>query len=72
MPVRAGFFIEINIMLGTINNNEFKKITLGKIEHIHSMITKNLGIPRNIRKSPVGVTGTKYKPLDVNNYFRFA
>ena len=46
------------------NNNEFKKITLGKIEHVHSMITKNLGIPRNIRKSPVGVTGTKYKPLD--------
>lgn len=46
------------------NKNKFKNISVDKIEHIHSIITSELGIPRNIRKSLVGITGTKYKPLD--------
>lgn len=46
------------------NINEFKRLSTNKIEHIHSIITGGLGIPKNIRKSLVGITGTKYKPLD--------
>src|SRR3989344_4543592 len=57
---------------GLTNIEEGAWLFKGLIPTTDSMaITKNLGIPRNIRKSPVGVTGTKYKPLDVNNYFRF-
>jgi len=44
--------------------SEFKKITLGKIENIHSLIVGNMGIKKNIRKGLVGITGTKYRPLD--------
>lgn len=46
------------------NKGRFKIITLAKIENIHYLLTKNLGISRNIRKSAVGITGTRYKPLD--------
>jgi len=34
------------------------------IEDIHSMLTKELDITRNIRQGVVGITGTNYKPLD--------
>lgn len=44
--------------------NDFKKITLRKIENIQRLIVDNLGISKGIRKKMVGITGTKYKPLD--------
>ena len=46
------------------NKKEFKTLFADKIERVHSIITKDLNIPKNIRRSIVGVTGTKYKPLD--------
>lgn len=46
------------------NRERFKKMHCSDIEYIHSVLTKKLGIPKNIRKSGVGVTGTKYRPLD--------
>lgn len=39
-------------------------LTLSKIEDIHSILIKDLGIDRNIRKRRVGISGTNYKPLD--------
>lgn len=45
----------------------FKKISLSTIEDIHKIITQNLNVSQNLRKSLVGITGTKYKPLD-NQY----
>lgn len=46
------------------NKNVFKIISVAKIEDIHHLLTKNLGISRNIRKKPIGIVGTKYSPLD--------
>ncbi|NOY35519.1 MAG: Fic family protein [bacterium] len=46
------------------NQNKFKTVSVSKIEDIHYLLTKGLGISRSIRKSAVGITGTKYKPLD--------
>lgn len=46
------------------NKNSFKTISILKIEDIHYLLTKGLGISRNFRKTVVGITGTKYKPLD--------
>jgi len=37
---------------------------LGKIENIHSLIVENMGVKKNIREGLVGITGTKYRPLD--------
>lgn len=39
-------------------------LTISKIEDIHSILIKDLGIDRNIRKRRVGISGTNYKPLD--------
>jgi len=49
------------------NKSEFKTISVAKIENVHSLLVKGLDISRNIRKSLVKITGTKYTPLD-NEY----
>ncbi len=46
------------------NTKSFKNISIANIEYIHSILVKDLGISKNIRKSLVGITGTSYKPLD--------
>lgn len=45
-------------------SSEFKQISVSEIEHLHQIITDNLEIRPNIRKTIVGITGTKYQPLD--------
>lgn len=47
--------------------SDFKKISLRKIENIQKLLVDNLGIAKRIRKKLVGITGTRYKPLD-NEY----
>ena len=42
-------------------------VTVHKIEDIHSILTRDLDINRNIRNRRVGISGTNYQPLD-NEY----
>ncbi len=39
-------------------------LTVSKIEDIHSILTKELAVERNLRKRRVGISGTNYTPLD--------
>ena len=39
-------------------------LSVRAIEDIHSILTKELGISRNLRNRRVGITGTNYRPLD--------
>ncbi|MBV1915972.1 MAG: Fic family protein [Pseudomonadales bacterium] len=39
-------------------------LDVSHIEHIHSLLIKELGVERNIRRRKVGITGTNYAPLD--------
>lgn len=41
-----------------------KELSVHRIEDIHSILTKELEVDRNIRHRRVGITGTKYRPLD--------
>jgi Fic family protein len=41
-----------------------KDLTVARIEEIHALLTKELGVERNIRHRRVGITGTNYAPLD--------
>lgn len=41
-----------------------KDISVHRIEDIHSLLTKELDVDRNIRHRRVGITGTNYRPLD--------
>ena len=49
------------------NRNEFKNLTLRKIEDVHGLIIDGLSVAKGLRKKAVGITGTKYRPLD-NEY----
>lgn len=44
--------------------NYLHTLSVGRIEEIHAILTKELGVERNIRHRRVGITGTNYKPLD--------
>ncbi len=46
------------------NPDYLKKITVRRIEDIHAILTKELGIGGGIRTRRVGITGTNYRPLD--------
>lgn len=41
-----------------------KELSVHRIEDIHSILTKELEVERNIRRRRVGITGTNYRPLD--------
>lgn len=41
-----------------------KELSVHRIEDIHSILTKELDVDRNIRHRRVGITGTNYRPLD--------
>ncbi len=49
------------------NKKEFQKLTLKKVENLHYLLTEGLKIKKGLRNSLVGITGTKYRPLD-NQY----
>jgi Fic family protein len=44
--------------------NYLMPLSIARIEEIHSILVKDLGIDRNIRNRRVGITGTNYVPLD--------
>jgi len=46
------------------NDDYLNPLTVSKIEDIHSILTKELAVERNLRKRRVGISGTNYKPLD--------
>jgi len=46
------------------NKERFKKLTYSDIEYIHAVLTKKLGISKNVRNGSVAIVGTKYKPLN--------
>jgi len=46
------------------NPDYFLTLSVAKIEELHSILIKELGVDRNIRTRRVGITGTNYRPLD--------
>jgi Fic family protein len=46
------------------NPDYINPLTVSSIEDIHTLLTKELDINRNIRNRRVGITGTNYKPLE--------
>ncbi|MBS9768941.1 MAG: Fic family protein [Flavobacteriaceae bacterium] len=46
------------------NTDYLYPLQISKIEDIHSILTKELAVERNLRKRRVGISGTNYKPLD--------
>lgn len=41
-----------------------QNLSISRIEDIHSILTHDLNVERNLRSRRVGITGTNYRPLD--------
>jgi Fic family protein len=46
------------------NKKEFRNLTRANLEQLHGIIVKDLSVGIGLRQKPVGVTGSKYQPLD--------
>ena len=46
------------------NKDYLSPLYMNRIEDIHSILIKELGVERNIRVKKVGISGTNYSPLD--------
>lgn len=46
------------------NPGYLKELSVRRLEDVHSILTKELGVGNGIRKRRVGITGTNYRPLD--------
>ena len=52
--------------------SNFRKLDLRKIENVQSIIVEGLGVQKGMREKPVGIVGTRYKPLDNKHQIREA
>jgi len=46
------------------NKSRYKTINHRNLEDLHAILVKNLDVGQGLRKKPVGVVGTAYRPLD--------
>ncbi len=46
------------------NKKIFKRVTRERLEEVHKLLVKDLNVELGIRKSPVGISGSLYRPLD--------
>ncbi len=46
------------------SKTSFKTLSIRKIEELHSLLINKMGVPKGIRTRTVGITGTRYRPLD--------
>lgn len=46
------------------NPDYLTTLTIGHIEDIHTLLTKELSVDKGVRHRRVGITGTNYRPLD--------
>lgn len=45
------------------NHDYLYPLSVSKIEDLHSFLTKELSVERNLRKRRIGISGTNYRPL---------
>lgn len=46
------------------NKNDFKELSLFQVEKVHELLTRGLDISPEIRNESVGITGTRYRPIN--------
>lgn len=46
------------------HRDKFKTLSKSNLEDLHALLVKDLSVELGFRKKPVGVLGSKYKPLD--------
>ena len=46
------------------HKKEFRSLTRANLEQLHGIVVKDLSVGTGLRQNPVGVTGSKYQPLE--------
>jgi fido (protein-threonine AMPylation protein) len=46
------------------NKKKFRSLNLSNLEQLHKLLVKGLDVGFGLRKKPVGILGSKYRPLD--------
>lgn len=54
------------------HRRKFTVLTRVNLENIHELLTKGLGVRTGLRRQPIGVVGSKYRPLDNMHQIRDA
>lgn len=49
------------------NKDQFTTLTKANLTDLHAILVKDLNVARDLRRKPVGITGSRYRPLD-NQY----
>jgi Fic family protein len=47
-----------------LRRSSFRMVSLSDVNQLHGVLVQALGVDTGIRKNPVGITGTVYRPLD--------
>lgn len=50
----------------------FMDLSLARLEDVHTLLIDGLGVDRNLRRIRVGISGTRYRPLEVEFQIREA
>ena len=50
----------------------FTSLSLSRMEDVHSILIEELGVDRNLRHIRVGISGTNYRPLEIESQIREA
>lgn len=54
------------------NRTDFRELSISTITQLHNILISKLNVPTGIRTDPVGITGTKYMPIDNTHQVREA
>ena len=46
------------------NQAEFQTLTKNNLETVHRLIVKDMNVTYNLRSKPIGIVGSRYRPLD--------
>ncbi len=46
------------------HTSDFHTLTKSNVEQLHAVLARDLGVATGLRKGPVGITGSRYQPLD--------
>ena len=50
----------------------FKSLSLARMEDVHTVLIEGLWVERNLRHARIGISGTNYRPLEVESQIREA
>ena len=52
--------------------NDYSSVSLRTVEQLHALIVKDMGVQKGLRSAPVGILGTRYRPMGIRSQLQEA